>query len=175
LVLLRIESDVGPMPVPDRSSPVALREITKANLRDFLRLTVSPAQEGFVAPNAVSIAQAHFHPEAWFRGIEAGGVPVGFAMLEDWSRCPESAPEDWWREPYVGLWRLMIDARYQSMGFGAKALGLLVEHARRVPGAKAMLLSFVPGQGSPEAFYRRFGFAPTGEVSEGEHVMKLAF
>ena len=44
-----------------------------------------------------------------------------------------------------------------------------------IPGTKAMLLSFVPAEGNPEAFYRRFGFVPTGEVSEGEHVMKLAF
>ena len=42
-------------------------------------------------------------------------------------------------------------------------------------GTKAMLLSFVPGEDSPEAFYRRFGFEPTGEVDEGEHVMRLAF
>ncbi len=160
---------------PGRDSPVSLCEISKGNLRDFLRLQVSPAQEGLVAPNAVSIAQAHFHPEAWFRGILAGGVPVGFAMLEDWSQCSESAPEDWWREPYVGLWRFMIDARYQSMGFGSQALRLLVDHARARPGTKAMLLSFVPAEGNPEAFYRRFGFEPTGEVSEGEHVMKLAF
>lgn len=159
---------------PDRSSPVALVEITKENLRDYLRLNVAPAQEGFVAPVAVSIAQAHFHPEAWFRGIAAGGTAVGFAMLEDWRQAPESAPEDWWREPYVGLWRFLIDARYQSLGFGAQALRLLIAHARAVPGAKIMLLSFVPGEGSPEGFYRRFGFEPTGEVSEGEHVMKLA-
>ncbi len=98
---------------PDRSSPVSLVAITKDNLREFLRLKVAPAQERLVASNAVSIAQAHFHPEAWFRGI--------------------------------------------------------------VPGAKAMLLSFVPGDGNPEAFYRRFGFEPTGEVDEGEHVMRLAF
>jgi diamine N-acetyltransferase len=160
---------------PDRNSPVSLVEITKANLRDFLRLKVAPSQEGFVAPVAVSIAQAHFHPEAWFRGIAAGGTAVGFAMLEDWSRCPESAPEDWWREPYVGLWRFLVDQRFQCLGFGAQALRLLIGHARAVPGAKAMLLSFVPGPGSPEAFYRRFGFEPTGEVSEGEHVMRLAF
>jgi diamine N-acetyltransferase len=160
---------------PDRSSSVTLVAITKDNLREYLRLKVAPAQEGLVAPNAVSIAQAHFQPEAWFRGIEAGGVPVGFAMLEDWSQCAESAPEDWWREPYVGLWRFMIDARYQSLGFGSQALRLLIDHARAVPGAKAMLLSFVPGEGNPEAFYRRFGFEPTGEVIEGEHVMRLAF
>ena len=159
---------------PDRSSPVSLVEITTANLRDYLRLKVAPSQEHLVAPVAVSIAQAHFHPEAWFRGIAAGGTAVGFAMLEDWSQCSESAPEDWWREPYVGLWRFLVDQRFQSMGFGARAMQLLIAHARTVPGARAMLLSFVPGEGSPEAFYRRFGFEPTGEVSEGEHVMKLA-
>ena len=38
-----------------------------------------------------------------------------------------------------------------------------------------MILSFVPEEGSPEPFYRRFGFAPTGEIVDGEHVMRLAF
>ncbi|MCW5594021.1 MAG: GNAT family N-acetyltransferase [Burkholderiales bacterium] len=160
---------------PGRDSPVSLVEITKANLRDYLRLKVAPSQEHLVAPVAVSIAQAHFQPEAWFRGIAAGGTAVGFAMLEDWSQSPESAPEDWWREPYIGLWRLLVDQRYQSLGFGTRALRLLIEHARARPGTKAMLLSFVPGEGGPEAFYRRFGFVPTGEVSEGEHVMRLVF
>lgn len=160
-------------PVPARGSPVTLREIDRGNLRDVLRLKVGPEQEGFVAPNAVSIAQAHFHPEAWFRAIYAGETPVGFAMLEDWTQHAEEAPEDWLREPYVGLWRFMIDVRYQSLGFGAQAMRVLIEHARS-RGARVMLLSFVPGTGSPEAFYRRFGFEATGEVSEGEHVMRLA-
>ncbi len=97
------------------------------------------------------------------------------------SRCwrtgpstPEEAPEDWLREPYVGLWRFMIDARYQSLGFGAQALRLLIDHARAVPGTKAMYLSFVDAPGSPEPFYRRLGFERTGEMDEGEHVMRLA-
>jgi len=105
---------------PDKTSLVTLREVTRDNLRDILRLKVSPAQERLVAPNAVSIAQAHFHSEAWFRAIYAGDTPVGFAMLEDWTLDPENAPEEWLREPYVALWRFMIDARYQSLGFGAR-------------------------------------------------------
>ncbi len=63
---------------------VTLREITKENLKDILRLKVAPNQEQFVAPNAVLIAEAHFAPEVvWFRAIYAGDVPVGFLMLED--------------------------------------------------------------------------------------------
>lgn len=160
---------------PARGAPVALAEITRENLGEYLRLKVAPEQEGFVASNAVSIAQAHFHPQAWFRGIAAAGAPVGFAMLEDWTLAPAAAPDDWRREPYVYLWRFMIDRRFQSLGFGAGAMAALIAHARARPGARCMLLSFVPGDGGPGPFYRRFGFAPTGEVSEGEHVMRLAF
>ncbi len=161
--------------IPDKAARVELREITRENLRDYLRLKVAPAQERFVAPNAVSIAQAHFHSEAWFRGINANGTAVGFAMLEDWSFDPARAPEDWRREPYVYLWRFMIGERFQSLGFGAQAMRLLVDRARAVPEAKAMFLSFVEEEGSPEPFYARFGFTRTGEVSDGEQVMRLAF
>lgn len=160
-------------PVPHRGAPLVLQEVTRANYRDALKLKVAPGQERFVAPNAVSIAQAKFHPEAWYRLIVAGTTPVGFAMLEDWTQCPGDAPQDWLAEPYVGLWRFMIDARFQSLGFGSGALALLIEHARTRPRARVMLLSFVEADGGPEPFYRRFGFARTGEIVEGEHVMRL--
>ena len=161
-------------PIPPRDAAVELVEITSANYREAFRLKVRPDQERFVASNAVSIAQAHFHPESWFRLLVAGGTPVGFAMLEDWTALPDLAPADWKADPYVGLWRFMIDQRYQRLGFGAKAIEALIAHARTRPGARCMILSFVPEEGSPEPFYRRFGFTPTGEVAEGEHVMRLA-
>jgi len=159
--------------IVSRGAPLALQEVTRANYREALKLKVGPGQEQFVASNAVSIAQAKFHPEAWYRLIVAGTTPVGFAMLEDWTQCPADAPEDWRAEPYVGLWRFMIDAQFQSLGFGAGALSLLIDHARTRPPARVMILSFVEAEGCPEPFYRRFGFARTGEVVEGEHVMRL--
>jgi diamine N-acetyltransferase len=154
-------------------APLVLQEVTRANYRDALRLKVAPGQERFVASNAESIAQAKFHPEAWYRLIVAGATPVGFAMLEDWTQCPTDAPADWRAEPYIGLWRFMIDAGFQSLGFGTQALSLLIGHARTRAPARVMLLSFVDAEGSPEPFYRRFGFVRTGEIVEGEHVMRL--
>lgn len=159
--------------LPGRGSPVSLVEITRDNLRDYLRLKVRPDQEGFVAPNAVSVAQAYFHPEAWFRGIAAGGEPVGFAMLEDWTARPDDAPAEWRAEPYVGLWRYMIDARYQAHGFGAQALRLLIERARTLLPGGVMFTSYVPGEGCPGPFYHRLGFQETGKLDGSERVLRL--
>jgi diamine N-acetyltransferase len=143
---------------------VSLREVTKDNLSDILRLKVKPEQDKFVASNAVSIAQAHFEDKAWFRAIYADDTPVGFLMLYD---DPET--NDYF------LWRFMIDGHYQGMHFGEKALNLLIEYVRALPGATELLVSYVPEQGNPEPFYRGAGFISTGEVHDGENVMKLEF
>lgn len=142
---------------------VTLREITRDTLGAILKLKVAAAQERFVASNAVSIAQAHFYPgEAWFRGIYAGEEPVGFVMLE-------LHPD---KQEY-GLWRFMIDERHQGRGYGARAIARVVEHVRGLPGAKELITSVVPGEGSPGPFYQGLGFEFTGEVHEGEQVLRL--
>lgn len=141
---------------------ITLREVTKDTVRAICRLAVRPDQTNFVAPNAVSIAQAYFDREiAWFRAIYADDTPVGFLMLED-------EPD----KQHYHLWRFMIDARYQSLGFGKRALEVLMEHVRTRPGASALTLSCVPGEGSPGPFYERMGFSYTGEKDEDELVMR---
>lgn len=142
---------------------VTLREVTKENLRDVLVLEVAPEQRRFVASNAISIAQAHFHPEtAWFRAVYADETPVGFLMLEDGAGAPE-----------VYLWRFMIDHRFQGRGFGRRAVDLVLEHVRARPGTSALTLSHVPGDGDPGPFYQRLGFVHTGEKdADGELLMR---
>jgi diamine N-acetyltransferase len=148
---------------PSASATVMLREITSATVRMICELQVAPHQVGFVAPNAISIAQAHFEPEtAWFRAIYADETPVGFLMLED-----DPANEEY------SLWRFMIDARFQGAGYGRRALELLIEHVKTRPGAKAIFTSCVPGNGSPCPFYEKMGFVYTGEEDDGELVMRL--
>ena len=141
---------------------VSLQEVTGETVRAICRLAVGPGQERFVAPNAVSIAQAHFEPKAWFRAIYAGAEPVGFLMLYENHEKPE-----------YFLWRLMIAAEHQGKGYGRRALELLVDRVRGLPGATQLGTSYVPGEGGPEGFYKRFGFTDTGEVDDGEAVCRL--
>jgi diamine N-acetyltransferase len=128
-----------------------------------LALDVAESQRPFVATNAKSIAEAHFHPEAWFRAIYAGDHPVGFLMLHDESLRPNPR-----QLGYYFLWRLMIDASYQGRGFARQAVELLCEHVRVRPHGRKLLTSCRRGAGSPEGFYRKLGFRPTGQEVHGE-------
>ena len=141
---------------------VSLREVTADTVRAIIRLKVKPSQTHFVADNATSIAQAYFEPKAWFRAIYADETPVGFVMLFDDPDAPE-----------YYLWRYMIDGRYQGLGFGRRALELFIDHVRTRPNATALLSSYVPGEGSPWPFYAGLGFVETGEVDDGENVIRL--
>ena len=143
---------------------VTLCEITEETVVQICQLstTLSGQQQKMVAPNAMSIAQAHFSDKAWFRAIYADEVPVGFIMLYDDAEKPE-----------YFLWRLMIAGPNQGKAYGRRALLLLIEYVRTRPGAKELLASYVPIEGGPEGFYRKLGFAPTGKVDDGEVVMRL--
>jgi diamine N-acetyltransferase len=143
------------------ASETTLREITKETVRLVTALDVGPDQHGLVAPNAVSIAEAHFEPKAWFRAIYFGDEPAGFAMV--------------WRdraEEVFYIWRFMVDARFQGKGVGRRALELLLDEAR-ADGVAEVTLSVVPGPHSALAFYERSGFERTGEMHGDEAEMKL--
>lgn len=148
---------------------VTLQEITAATVREVCKLAVAPEQQGLVAPNAVSIAEAYFEPAAWFRAICADDKPVGFAMLYDPTRtdAPEQGPE------ICYLWRLMVDSRWQKRGYGSVALDLLIDHARTLPGVTRLRTSYVPSANNASGLYERMGFRATGAMDEGEVVMEL--
>jgi diamine N-acetyltransferase len=148
--------------MPSPKSTVTLQEINADTVRDVCNLSVQDDQNKFVAPNAISIAQAHFSNHAWFRAIYADDTIVGFLMLQDQPEKPE-----------YYLWRFMIDAQWQGMGFGQQAIELLIEHVRTRPNATELLTSVLQAPGGPQGFYEKMGFTLTGEYEEGEAMMSL--
>jgi diamine N-acetyltransferase len=147
---------------------VTLRAITDENREAVRALHVAPGQELFVASVARSLDEAAATPEAkpWYRAIYAGDEPVGFVMLS-WEVTPSPGILGPWF-----LWRLLVDERHQRHGFGREALTLIIETVRAAGGTE-LLCSYQPGDGEPWPFYERFGFEPTGEIDDGETVLRL--
>ena len=147
---------------------VTLREITADTVRAVIKLSVTEYQNRFVAPNATSLAQALFAPNAWYRAIYLGDEPVGFVMLADDSLL-DPVPQN----PEVVVWRLMVDAKHQRKGVGRAAMLLVIDHVRRKAVFKKLAISYIPEEGGPEQLYLSLGFRPTGEMDEDEVVMEL--
>ena len=151
---------------PGPDAEVTLREITADTVRVICELTVSDDQKRFVTPNAISIAEAHFREEAWFRAIYADETPVGFVMLYEVPKHGSYA-----------IWRFMIDARYQGRGYGRKAMELVIKRIRSKPLVNHFTVHVVREQGGPEGFYRKFGFELTGrklpEYDQYEMALRL--
>jgi len=141
---------------------VSLREVTFETVRQITALDVTDRQHPYVAPTAVSLAEAHFNPGAWFRAVYAADQPVGFVMLLN-----PDAPGALVRSPIdpqsIALWRLMIDQRHQHKGYGRQTLDLIFAHARANLRTKRIISSYVPGPHGPRAFYLRYGFRETGQ------------
>lgn len=150
------------------SSGVHLREITDDNRDAVCALRVRRDQEQFVASVATSLDDAAEEPEAnpWYRAVYSGDEPVGFVMLS-WN-----VPDDRSGVGKYYLWRLLIDEHHQGCGIGREVLTQVVDLVR-ADGATDLYTSYEPGAGEPGPFYLRFGFEPTGEVDDGEIVLRL--
>ena len=141
---------------------VSLREITPENFKECINLKVADAQGSFVASNLMSIAQARIHyPNANLFAVYAADEMVGFVMF-GFDRDDERS--------YLG--RLMIDERHQRKGYGRAATLAVIEKMRENPECREFYLSFVPENTNAEALYQSVGFERTGEISEGEIVMR---
>jgi hypothetical protein len=105
---------------------VSLREITSETVREVCRLrdTLSEQQKKMDALTAVSIAQAHVHDRAWFRGVYADDAPVGFVMLYDDPKNKETATD-------VGRWNSCSTTC--DSGWGTRNLERASSRWREVP------------------------------------------
>ena len=148
--------------MPDR---IRLADVTRDTVAAVCRLDAGDGGKQ-VAPNAVSIAQAHFQGEAWFRAVYDDELLVGFVMLYDPTLVDSPG------EPDFFLWRLMIDRSHQGKGHGRAAVEALVEHVRTRPGAQRLLVSHVKSADRLSRFYQSLGFRYTGVEDDGELVME---
>ena len=146
---------------------VELRDINEDNFGDCLKLEVNENQKDFVAENIVSIAQAWLYqknaqPFAIYNNDEI----VGFVMLDiDGDRDGSKRR--------CGLWRFMIDKKYQGKGYGKESMKLILEYAKKTLNSKEMETSIVKENIIAEKLYKSFGFEFNGEVDEDDERIML--
>lgn len=147
-----------------------LRDVTKENWQECVRLKLAPEQEHFVASNAYSLAEAKFMPtfipQAIYDRDEATGAEtmVGFVM---YGYYPDG-------EPPLGqchwIYRLMIAREHQGRGHGRAALREVLRRLEADPGCPAVLIGYETDNTVAQKLYRDLGFAETGPAPWGELV-----
>ncbi|HEX6289720.1 MAG TPA: GNAT family N-acetyltransferase [Herpetosiphonaceae bacterium] len=140
---------------------VVLREITRDNWHQAIRLKVAEGQEHFVASNLYSIAESKFEPTFVPLAIYHGDTMVGFLM-----HGRDEHGHDW-------IIRLMIDRDHQGKGYGRAAMEQAIAKLTARPDCTTIKISYEPDNHQAERLYHSLGFAPTGEIEEGEIVARL--
>lgn len=149
---------------------VTLHPITSENWRAVYALTktLTPEQQGFVAPNAYSLLEAacdpdqRTNPRAVYADIQGADTLVGFVMT-----YYDAEYDEHWID------RMMIAGEQQGKGYGRAAMLLTLDNFRAIPDCKAVYISFEPENKAARRLYASLGFLDTGVVQEGELVYRL--
>lgn len=145
---------------------IELIPVDPSNRADCIRLNVTKAQAEYIAANERSLEAAAEHPDvARPFVICSDGTAVGFAMFA-FEPDYEDPNDRYW------LWRFMIDEKYQGQGCGREALKHIISYFKE-NGASNIRLSTKASNVNAIHLYQSFGFAPNGDMNDGEIVFEL--
>jgi diamine N-acetyltransferase len=149
---------------------VSLRDVTKENWQECIKLKLTPEQEHFVASNTYSLAESKFMPTfipqaiyANMDGIE-GETMVGFVMYGLYPEGVAPYGQRHW------IFRLMIDRNHQGVGYGTAALRLVLERLEADPACPDVLIGYEPDNTVAAKLYQRLGFTVFGTAPWNETV-----
>lgn len=141
---------------------VSLKEVNESNFKTIVGMKLDEEQSKYVASNVYSLAQAWLYEEARPYAIYNDEEVIGFMML-DWDE----------KERECGIWRFMIAAHQQGKGYGRKALVYALNMIKETGKFDNVFLDYVPDNAVGKHLYESIGFVDTGEIEDGEIVMKL--
>ncbi|HEY1013056.1 MAG TPA: GNAT family N-acetyltransferase [Herpetosiphonaceae bacterium] len=142
---------------------IELIPVTEHNFRDCVKLVVADDQTDYVASNLYTLAQSYVYPSWQPRAIHADGQLVGFVA----TGLDSETGHQW-------IIRFMIGKDLQGKGYGKAALLAIIDQLKAASPESEIRLSYVPGNEVAERLYRAVGFEATGEIDDGEVVMRLS-
>lgn len=148
---------------------IKIKAVDEQNILDVCELTTSQdvigtAADGHFCCNAISIAEAKYHPELYPNAIYNNNVLIGFFLYQRTENQAEEAT----------IRRFMIDDRFHRNGVEEKAL----EHILRglkIQGVKKVVLITDDGNENAKNLSLSFGFHCTGKIDKTKYRYELAF
>lgn len=142
---------------------VSLREVTKENWIQCIKLKLAPEQKGLVAPNVDSIAESKFELHYVPKVIYNNDIVVGFLMY-----CPEIETEE---KDLYWLFRFMVDVVYQKQGIGKAALELSLKEISQ-NNCRKINVMYSPKNSIAAKLYASFGFKQVGIAEDGDIIVQ---
>lgn len=142
---------------------ITLRDITEENFAAIIAMK-RPADEGYVAPNVYSLAQAWLYRDngdVFPYAIYSGDDPVGFLLLEE---------DD--SERALRIWRIMFPEENTSKGYGTEVIRTVLERAQQMTSRfDVVACDCDPSNARAKHVYEKLGFVETGTINHGSQEM----
>lgn len=140
------------------------REITWDNFIECIELQVTEEQKRFISSNQHALAEAYI-------ASKEGQVIITFAIYKDenmvgfLSMYYDDGDGNFEYSSY-GVFKFMIDRRYQGKGYGKEAMVKAVEFAKSLPHGKARVveLTYKPENEIAKNLYSSLRFIETGNI-----------
>ncbi len=144
---------------------IDIRPITMDDVVPLHKVTVRADQDRFIAPNAVTIAQARFETGAYDFCLWDDDTRVGLMALIDMAEHDDRSEID--APDAVYVWRLLIGTEFQGNGFGSAAMAFAEDWGRK-RGRRCVQIQAVEDNAAAIGMYQSLGYALTGKMSDGE-------
>ncbi len=140
---------------------ITLVDVTADNWRDFADLAPRDEQRGFVPALAARYLLLGVYGDTWRNlGAYDGGTPVAHVM---WGTDDDGSR-------WIG--GLLVDAAHQGRGVGRAVVEEVLARLRAL-GDEPVRISHHPDNTASRTLFTSLGFAPTGQVEDGEVVLEL--
>ncbi|PWV94496.1 diamine N-acetyltransferase [Paenibacillus cellulosilyticus] len=144
---------------------IRIKDVDKHNWEACIQLKVSDEQQGNIASNLYSIAEAQFIPGFVTKATYSDDIIVGFAMYG-----LDSDDSNYW------IYRFMIDEQYQGQGYGTQGMQLIIDDiAGKGDRTDVIHVGYKPNNESAQNLYARVGFIEAGIAPWGEMIATYRF
>ena len=144
---------------------ISLRLIDQSNWEECIHLKLKKEQQSFIASNLYSIAEVQFLSDFAVKAIYCEEILVGFSM---YGKAPEDG--NYW------VYRFMIDEKYQGLGYGKRAMQLIINDVQtKNDRTDILMLGYDPENIHAGKFYENLGFQSVGLAPWGEILAKYSF